>query len=362
MSLREPAVHAGTTYTVEALGDAERGRRVRAIMGDKNASVAAFPDGIRRLVFAQHKRHVQPLIEQHWPESLVERAGKKLHFLTCNLYATAPYTVLFSSPKPPVPVALARQLGRLLSLSPSGLGGIAASAVRLTSTILPKGTERKIVLIAAFIATIDHVYDHCAQAVPPEERAKRMHALLDGKWVPEPDIENAGAFRLVRALYEEMSKDIHEPIERRQFERAMAELRSYVDAERNAMTGVVDPSGTCWRMAGVRGTIDGLIFPVYRYCGEPARQWMVDVSVFVQILDDYLDAEKDQYEIRSTPVLTGFWNETSLQLAWTRTLVGLEDLVRASGIDNEHYTTFVRETYRNMAIETAEAMSTGGAA
>ncbi len=343
------------------LTDAERVEIVRRTLGKPDPTLVAFPAGVRKVVFAKHARFVQPLIEKHWPASLNERAGKKLRFLTCQLYATAPYTVLFSAPRPPWPVALARTVGSGLGLAPSSLSTLSGMAVQLVSTFLPEQTEKRILLFAAFIATIDHVYDHCFDGVDPVERGRLMHGLLDGTWTPHDDAAYAGAFRLVRALHQEMSAGIDNADDRRQFERAMERLGDYVDAEVKAMTGVPDPSGCAWRMPGVLGTIDGLIFPVWRFAGEKARQWMYDVSLFVQVLDDFLDVEKDANDIRPTPMLSGHWNEATLVEIWQKTLDGIVDLARDSGVDDESWLTFVRESYRMMALETAEAMGVGPA-
>jgi len=356
----EKVSHASTPRAV-TMTDAERNSVVRAILGDADTALKPFPDGIRRVVFERHDRFVRPLIEAHWPESLKDRAGQKLRFLTCNLYATAPYTVLFSAPNPPWPVALSRVLGGGLRLGPAVLSSLAGLTARAVGTILPESTERRILVTAAFIATIDHVYDHCFDGVDPVERGRRMHGLLDGTWTPTDDTAYAGAFRLVRALHDAMAEGIVADDDRAQLARALTTLREYIDAEVNAMTGVPDPTGRAWRMAGVRGTIDGLVFPVWRFCGEAARQWMYDVSLFVQVLDDFLDAAKDAKEIRPTPVLSGAWDEVTLRDVWQRTLDGLVGLAEDSGITDSNWLRLVQETYRMMAIETAEAMGVGPA-
>ncbi len=343
------------------MSDAERTAMVRAILGEADKSLSPFPDGIRRVVFERHDRFVRPLMEAHWPEALQDRLGKKLRFLTCNLYATAPYTVLFSAPNPPWPVALSRVVGGGLRLGPSVLSSLAGLTARAVGRILPENMERRILVTSAFIATIDHVYDHCFDDLDPHERGRRMHGLFDGTWMPADDTPHKGAFRHLRALHDAMSDGLTDPEDRAQLDRALATMREYIDAEVKAMTGVPDPSGRAWRMAGVRATIDGLMSPVWRFCGEQARQWMYDVSLFVQVLDDFLDAAKDQNDIRPTPVLTGAWDDVTLRDVWQRTVDGIVDLAKNSGITDDNWLHLVRETYRMMAIETAEAMGVGPA-
>lgn len=343
------------------MSEAERVAIVRRTLGDVDRSLLPFAEGIRRVVFERHDRFVRPLIEKHWPASLLDRTGRKLSFLTCNLYATAAYTVLFAAPNPPWPVALSRVVGGGLRLTPSVLSGLAGLTARAVGRMLPDDTERRILVTAAFIATIDHVYDHCFDGIDPVERGRRMHGLLDGSWLPDDDTPWAGAFRLVAALHAEMGAGVVDGEDKVQLARALSSLREYIDAEVKAMTGVPDPSERAWRMAGVRGTIDGLIFPVWRFCGEQSRQWMYDVSLFVQVLDDFLDAEKDAGDIRPTPVLSGKWDESTLLQVWQRTVDGITQLARDSGINDANWLHLVTGTYRLMAVETAEAMGVGPA-
>lgn len=355
------AVQARLAPRPDVIPEAERLRVLRALMGEKDHSIAAFPQAIRSITFKDHDRWVKPLYERHWPDALAGRTDRKLRFLTCNLYATAPYTVLFSSPHPPLSVRALRGLGVGLGLTPSSLAALAGLAVRFSAALLDDDTRRRIVQIASFIAAVDHVFDHCMEGVAGEERGRRMRALIDGGWQPDDTVAHAGAFRFLRALYLDMGAGI-EGEDARVYAIATARLREFFDAEAKAMTGVRDPTGLEWRMPGVLGTIEGLVFPVWRFSGEQARTWMYGVSLFVQVMDDWIDLDKDLTELRPTPMTTGFWGERALEETWQATVEGIVALAKHSGVDDERYLTFVRETYRFMAIEVAEAMGGGGAA
>ena len=109
-------------------------------------------------------------------------------------------------------------------------------------------------------------------------------------------------------------------------------------------------------LAGIEGTIDGLLFPVIRFAGEGARGWMIDVSTFVQIMDDWLDYELDLASNRPTPVTTGRWTFADVESSWQKTLTGIEALVRDAGLDSPHYVRFVRAAYVLMMHEVTVAM------
>lgn len=385
-----PAVAAGAPaplHTVPpgrtTMSERERVAALREMMGAPDTSVKALPEAIRTITFATHDRWVKPLYEQHWPEALSGSVAKKLRFLTCNLYATSPYTVLFSSQSPPLLVKALRTLGPALGLEPAQLSSWAGVGVKVLAKLIDDTTHRRIIQIATFIAAVDHVFDHYMKGLSAEERGRRIRGMLDGSWAPDASTEHAGAFRFLRALWLEMGKGI-EGEDKRVFDIAVARLHDYVDSEVKAMSGVPDPSGCCWRMAGVLGTIDGLFFPVWRYAGEPAsvenapatsdatkavehagnpaRAWMYSVSLFVQVMDDWIDLDGDALDIRPTPVLTGFWTLETVKETWDATVNGIVDLAKHSGVDDEAWLTFVKETYRMMALEVMEAMCKGSAA
>ena len=89
---------------------------------------------------------------------------------------------------------------------------------------------------------------------------------------------------------------------------------------------------------------------------------MYDVSLFVQMLDDWIDEEKDRKEARATPVLSGTWTLATVREQFVATLNGLEGLAERSGFGSAAFVDFAREAYRLMAHEVMQAMVKGTAA
>lgn len=343
-------------FVPPTLSEEERLQQLRAVLGPKNPAVQPFCDAIRALVAARWDDTVVPMIERTWPSLLDEPAGKKLKFLTCNLYATAPYTVLFCSPRRPLVVDVPVRTGQLLRLKPPTLASWGARAVSWLGKTFPVADQRRIVVTAMFIATVDHVFDHCMDGLFPTERERRIKGVLDGSF--EADTP---PLKLVRALVVAMQDGLDDA-ERAAFAPVLDRVREWVESEVKGMTGVEDPDGLCWRLAGVLGTIDGLIFPVVSYAGEGAREWMYGVSLFCQIMDDWIDAEKDRRDVRATPVLTGKWTIDTVRDQFEVTTKGIQDLAASSGLTSAHYLAFVRDAYQLMAHEVMEAMVKGTAA
>jgi hypothetical protein len=322
------------------------------MMGQADESVVQMTVGIRRNTARHYDRFVMPLIRNHWPAVLNQPFGTKLRLAACNLYASAPYTVLFCAPNRPLVIKLVTDVANFLPLPFAVLGYGTRAAMAVLGRVTLAAEHRRIILVAAFIATIDHALDHC-MTDPPEERGRKLKGLLDGSYEPEtPEL------KLTRALQLAMSHGLA-GWERGPFERAMSKLKDWVDAEVAGMTGVVDSSGLGHRVAGVEGTIDGLLFPVHRYAGEGARRWMYNVSMFTQMMDDYIDLEKDIEEGRNTPVLSGDWTFDDIASMWRQTITGIEELTRAGGLTARHYIRFIREAYVLMMCEVLEGMASG---
>ncbi len=326
--------------------------KLRTLLGRADPSVEQLAVGIRELTSRQYERHVMPLIMQHWPAVLHDPFATKLHLAACDLYASAPYTVLFCAPNRPLSVSLVTDIANRFRVPNTVLGLGSRAAVNILGRVALQEQHRRIILIAAFIATVDHTFDHCMDDAP-EERGRKLHALLDGTW--EPDTP---PLALTRALRVEMARDLP-PREKPHFERALARLKDWVDSEVAGMTGSVDSTGLGHRLAGIQGTIDGLLFPIYHYAGEGAREWMYDVSLFVQMMDDYIDIERDLTDGRLTPVISGHWTFDDIAAMWHKTVGGIESLVHAGGLRAPHYVRFVREAYVLMLTEVLEGMASG---
>ena len=329
---------------------AERVAAVRRLMGTADPAVGQLAAGIRGVTRRHFALHVEPLIDRTWPAVRQGRFYDKLRIGACDLYASAPYTALFCAPQRPLAVRLVTGAGDRLPLPFPALGLFGRGAIELLGRFALQREHRRIVLISAFIVVVDHVLDHCL-AGTPDERGSTLLAVLDAARAPEtPEL------RLTAALATAMGEDLA-PDERAAFEAAMRRVREWIAAEVRGMKGEPDPRGLGHRLEGVEGTIDGLLFPVVRYAGEGARAWMYDVSMFVQVMDDWLDWEDDARDGRPTPVTTGQWSFADVESTWRKTVTGIEELVAAAGLRSPRYARFLREAYVLMMVDVMEAMA-----
>ena len=345
-----PDPHHAARVAASLPSRADRVAAVRTLIGEPDRSVRHLAQGIRATARRHFDRHVEPLIDATWPAVRGTPFAEKLRIGACDLYASAPYTALFCAPRRPLLVRLATDTGSRLPLPLPALALLGRGAMELLGRFAYPRQHRSIALISAFIVVVDHALDHCMDD-PPALRGPRLEAIIAGR-----SPATTPALALTRALAGAMAEGL-DPDERVAFERAMERMTGWIRAEVRAMLCEPDPTGLGHRLAGIEGTIDGLLFPVVRYAGEGARAWMYDVSLFVQVLDDWFDYEVDARSDRATPVTTGDWTFTDVAATWRRSTDGIEALVRASGLDSPRYVRFVRESYVLMMHEVMEAMA-----
>ena len=345
----EPAILTGAARLRVPLRH-DRVAALRAIMGPGDPAARQLALGIRATAHRHFDRHVVPRVAAHWPALFTQPFYEKLRIGACDLYASAPYTAFFCAPRRPPLVRLVTGLGDSLPLPIAALAVIGRGAMGVLGRVAYREEHRRIALVAAFIVVVDHVFDHC-MSDPPEERERRLLGVLRGT-APPTSPELALAASLARGMAEGLDAR-----DRVVFGAAMDQVYGWIHAEVRAMLGEPDPSGMGHRLAGVEGTIDGLLFPVARYGGEGTRRWMIDVSLFVQIADDWLDADADMASGRSTPVLTGEWTLRDVEASWRRSVAGLEQLLRDVGLDSPRYVRFVREAYVLMMGDVIGAMA-----
>jgi hypothetical protein len=330
-----------------------RERRVallRALMGPPAVDARPLARAIRKVAHTSFDRWVVPLVELHWPALRQDRFYEKLRIGACDLYASGPYTALFCDPRRPLVLRAVTGAASRLALSSRTLGALAEGAMEVLGRVALQDEHRRISLVAAFVMVVDHAFDHSLEH-PAAVRAELLREVLQRRRLPrrEPELALVGA--LLDALREGL--DVRGA---RDLARALEKVDAWISAELAATRGLLDPLGLGHRLPGVEGTIDGLLFPVARYVGPETRRWMISASMYVQLMDDWLDVELDTASDRPSPMTTGDWTFADVERGWRASVEGLEDLLRDAGLDSPHYVAFVRGAYVTMMTDVMEAM------
>lgn len=342
-----PAVHADFPARLS------RAEAVREVIGLPDPRYAGLPMALRRETRRYWHRYVEPLISENWPEVRSTRFYKKFQVGAQNVYAPAPYTVVVVSAKRPLVLRAFNRLCAWLRLPRPVISLGLKLMLPFFAWLLLRRENARIVRMAAFIALVDEAFDHHMEGIPPAERGELLRRVLRGE-APPPN----KPFALVRALRVALEEGATDE-EKRELERAMDGCVAWAEAEVRNLLGEPDPEGLCHRKVGILTGIDGLAWTVRRHVGVREHQWMYDVSEFIQMLDDWVDFEKDTEIGFTTPVHTGVWTLEQIAASYAQTSDTVAAIVRDNGERYEPYVALARESYRYQVADLLRLMLDG---
>lgn len=336
----------------ELRGEA-RAKAVRDIIGEPDPRFAGLPVALRNETRRYWRRHVEPLISEHWPAVRETPFYRKLQIGAQNVYAPAPYTIVVVSKQRPLVLRAFNRVCSALRVPRALIVVGMKLMLPVFAWLLLQRENRRIVQMAAFIALVDEAFDGHLDDVPAEERGELLRKILNGA-VPPP----TPSFALVRALRDALEEGCSDE-EKRELARAMDGCVAWGEAEVKNMLGHPDPDGLCHRKVGILTGIDGLAWTVRRHVSAAEHQWMYDVSEFIQMLDDWVDVEKDAREGLTTPAHTGVWTLESVRAAYEKTSDSVARIVEDNGEDYAPYVELARESYRYQVADLLGMMLNG---
>ncbi len=335
-------------------GDARR-RAIVELIGEPEqaADIQGFVAALRTETARYWDLHVEPLIEQHWPGVRETPFYAKFKIGAQKVYAPAPYTVALLSKKRPLLLRGVLAFCGLLRLPGTAITGLLKLLLPVYTRLFMRVENRRIALMAAFIAAVDEAFDHHLEHVALEERAALLREVLEGRSEPP-----GPSLQLVRAIRVAMDQGTSAE-ESRELDNAIEGCCRWGEAEMRRAQRLPDPEGLCHRGEGIRNGIQGLAWTARAYISDLEWQWMVDVSYFIQMLDDWVDLEKDLDEQTWTPVAEGGWNLDSVRSSFESTSETVVDIARRSGASYPPYLHLVGEGYRQQVRELLQDMVRG---
>jgi len=108
---------------------------------------------------------------------------------------------------------------------------------------------------------------------------------------------------------------------------------------------------------GLGNTLDGF----QRAHWNREQQWMAETSLLMQMIDDWVDQDKDR-GTRPTPVTAGAWGPQTIKELYTRTMADLAALLEESRIQNKVFKDLFCDLYTDYLHTAVEAMQSGLAA
>ncbi|MCP4502799.1 MAG: hypothetical protein GY822_22905 [Deltaproteobacteria bacterium] len=339
----------------EGLRGAERIAAIEKLIGlpSDDPVMRGLPDAVRAETSRYWDLYVEPLIDEHWPEVRDTKFYAKFKIGAQKVYAPAPYTVVVLSKKRPLAVRVMNVVTRTFRLSTRIIiKGLATLLPWYTSKRMRK-ENRRIVIMAAFIALVDEAFDSHLDDVPLAERGPLLQGILDGDIEPPTQ-----SFALVQAFRFALDEGTTAE-ESAELRRAMTGCVAWGEAEIRRFQGEPDEEGLCHRGVGIRTGIDGLAWTVRDYITESEWQWMYDVSHFIQLLDDWIDLEKDLEEGVRTPVAEGHWTLQDVEKHFAETIDRIAEVAKENGETYEPYLQLARDSYRFQVQDLLQNMAHG---
>ena len=193
----EPVSTVRAPPALSLVGEAGATRReaVLDVIGEPDPVGSGLTVALRRETKRYWDRHVEPLIDRHWPEVRSLPFYAKFKIGAQQVYAPAPYTVVVVSKNRPPVLRLFNRVCRGLRLPRAFLVAGLKAMLPVFAWLLLRKENRRIALMAAFIALVDEAFDHHLDGVPPDERGRLLREVLSGA----REAPNS-AFALVRAI------------------------------------------------------------------------------------------------------------------------------------------------------------------
>ncbi len=271
-------------------------------------------------------RVVLPVVRTAWPD-VVDSAFMRKWRGGFELYCGLGLSTLVCSAHRP---ALVHQTSRLLAR----IGAAEATVVDVASVVLPvlfrvqeRAACERTALGAAWILVLDEALDDGLPGLSLDERAAVMRAVLRGIAPTNASGSVRAAIALGAALREQCRSDD----DRHAFEALLTAADAWIEGEVGCSRGSPDPDGSAWRMAGVTSSMDMLLWSVGHRAGPREREFLYRIAEVGQIVDDWLDIEKDEAQGRTTPAITGVWSDDDIHRVAARAEAVLHELASAAG-------------------------------
>ena len=325
---------------------AERLDALRTVIGEPRASSAIVPERIWAILEARYDRVVTPIIDRTWPQG--EDGDIREHFLRKSRFIARRYASLSyvpvalgtASPLRVLPFAAPLErltLGTALRVAEPVFVRGAAAAVPAFLAAVPIDA-RLTDLLAGICTAYDQCFDDWPDDVDPVERHRHIERMFRRPEEP-PRGPEPSSTALTRALLVEVKG----PLGRR-YDELIDIGRDASEAEMRLELGQPDPESLSHRRTAAEGTVDTMIIQSDSVA-PVIRDWMHDLAVFTQLVDDWVDVETD-LTLRETPVLTGSAGLADLEAGWARLLGDITGMLEACGIHGRRIAELVEDAVR----------------
>jgi hypothetical protein len=329
VALAAPPPSTPPSSTPLAVPDlAQRQRAVLALFGN-DALTPGLPS-FRAVLVHEVERLFQalvlPLARGCWPDvdqSPFLPKWKAGYVLYCGLGLS---TIVCSRRRPAL-VDVASRCLRAVGASEATIVGAARIAIPLLFRVLERRLCERVALGAAWILLLDEALDDDRGGGDVRDRAAALRRAVRGACDDDASVALRTSAAMARALRARcLDADDHAELDD-----LLDASEAWIDGEVKSVAGAPDPTGTSFRMAGVAGSMEVLLWAIRHYAGDVEREFLYRIAELGQIVDDWLDIDKDIAQGRTTPATTGVWTIDDMARVFARAGALLDCLAQQAG-------------------------------
>lgn len=303
--------------------------------------IASFRAVLTKEVEALFHRHVLTAVRPVWPG--IDGDG----FLAkwqggFDLYCSLALSCMVCSARRPGAVVFASGLFRFLGLDEAAIARLGGRAVPWLFRFLEPAACERAALASAWILVLDEALDEGMNDVDLAARPAVLAEVMRGH-LP------AGAtkeLRAVHAIGERMRAILRDADDAAHLARVVDDVFAWASGEVKNLLGEPDPLGVCHRTIGITASMDLLGWAVSSHAGPKEHQFLYRCAELGQMVDDWLDIDKDQAQGRVTPALTGAWSLQTMQASYSAAEQLLNELADEAGEGEGAYRRLVVRTFR----------------
>ena len=286
-----------------------RQRAVLELVGEDALapSVASFRRVLTAEVVRLFDQGVLPPVRSVWPD--VDDAA----FLPkwrggFELYCSLALSSIVCSARRPIAISVASRVFRALGVSEEGIAAVGLRVVPLVFRALERKACQRAALVSAWILVLDEALDEGLGNVPLPRRPAVLAATMRGALPDDASPE----LRAVHVLGAAIRASVRGADDAAHLARVVDDVEAWALGEVKNLLGEPDPHGVSHRTIGITASMDLLGWAVSSYAAGVEHQFLYRVAELGQMVDDWLDLDKDHGQGRVTPATAGVWNAETM--------------------------------------------------
>ncbi len=297
------------------------------------------------------QRHVVRRARAISPALLHDAFAKKAR-AGFSTYCALGLSAIVCSRTRPTAIQLSCAAARALDLGPARVRFAARRLFPSMYGLLCAQELERVALMSFLILALDEILDDVLQPAPPQQRAEALGLIVRERRGPAHPLVT-----LACEMLEHLRVTSRDPA---RFDALMERVASWAEDEVALETGSAAEghAHVDARKKTIEVSMELLGFACEKYVGDRELQWMQGIAALGQMVDDFVDVEKDLAAGRRTPAIVGAWDATTVAGLHAQLVDDTLALLAAAGERHpatlELYEQTFRAQLRHMAVVLVE--------